>query len=58
MKFKDEGKIREDEAELVIKRVDALLKSIDDEPKSKKWIKRSKIGTSKIWYRPVEEVLR
>jgi len=57
-KFSEEGKMREDEAETVIKRVDELLKMTDEEPKTKNWIKRSKTGTKKMWYRPVEEVLR
>ncbi|MHA1632658.1 MAG: hypothetical protein ACTSXC_07645 [Candidatus Freyarchaeota archaeon] len=57
-KFSEERKMRKEEAETVIGRVDGLLKAIEEEPKTKRWIKRSKTGTKKIWYRPVEEVLR
>ncbi|MEM0043483.1 MAG: hypothetical protein QXE32_03650 [Sulfolobales archaeon] len=43
---------------IVLQRVDLLLSSIDQKPKSRDWIKRSKIGTSKPWYRTVEELER
>ena len=33
---------------------DALLKMIDDEPKSAGWRMRSVIGAKKQWYNPVE----
>jgi hypothetical protein len=39
-------------------RINALLKIIEERPKTKKWIKRSKDGTNKIWYREVEEIIR
>lgn len=39
-------------------RINSLLKIIDKTPKSKKWIKRSKDGTNKIWYREVKEIIR
>lgn len=39
-------------------RIRALMDSIEKKPKSKEWIKRSKIGTSKPWYREVEEIER
>jgi len=57
-KFFSEGKLTEDERSTVVARVDKLLKMIEDEPKSRKWRKRAKVGTSKPWYREVEEVVR
>jgi len=57
-KFSEERKMRKKEAQTVVERVDGLLKAIDEEPKTKGWIKRSKTGTKKMWYRPVDEVIR
>lgn len=57
-KFYNEGKITEEEYKTVIERIDVLLKMIEEEPKTKEWVKRAKKGTKKIWYRPVEEVIR
>jgi len=42
----------------VKERTASLLKMIDAEPKTKNWEKREKIGTSKPWYRQVDEVSR
>ena len=56
--FKEEGKLTEEEYSTVINRVDKLMKMIDTEPKTRKWKKRAKVGTSKPWYREVEEVVR
>jgi len=39
-------------------KIEKLLKTIEDEPKSLKWKMRSKIGTSKRWYTEVEELVR
>lgn len=36
-------------------KIDALLKTIEDEPKSMKWQMRAKIGLRKKWYTEVEE---
>lgn len=47
-----------DIARVVGERINLLLDSIDRKPKSKEWIKRSKIGISKPWYRVVEELER
>jgi hypothetical protein len=57
-KYYSEGKLSEEEKNVIISRVDKLLKLIEEEPKTKKWKKRAKIGTSKPWYREVEEVVR
>ncbi|MCC6029417.1 MAG: hypothetical protein LM591_04695 [Candidatus Korarchaeum sp.] len=53
-----EGRLKEEEKEKVIKQVDLLLKIIEEEPKSKNWMKRAKEGTSKKWWRDVEEIVR
>jgi len=39
-------------------RTDCLRKMIDTQPKTKNWLKREKTGTSKPWYREVDEVSR
>ncbi len=57
-KYFGEGKLTKEERDTIIARVDKLLKMIDEEPKTKKWKKRAKVGTSKPWYREVEEVVR
>lgn len=53
-----EGKINSEIANIIQTRIDKLLNYIDSKPKTKNWIKRSKIGTSKPWYREVEELER
>ncbi|ACB07092.1 hypothetical protein [Candidatus Korarchaeum cryptofilum] len=53
-----EGRLKEEEMEKVIRQVDLLLKIIEEEPKSKNWMKRAKEGTSKKWWRDVEEIVR
>ncbi|MEM2122259.1 MAG: hypothetical protein QXE79_01350 [Candidatus Bathyarchaeia archaeon] len=50
----DPGSITSGETEDIIRKVDYILKSIDDKPKSLKWKVRSRIGTGKRWYNPVE----
>jgi len=57
-KFMNEGKLTAEEGKLIIAKVDKLLEYIDREPKTKKWLKRAKVGTKKPWYRVVEEVER
>jgi len=55
-KFGEEGALTSEQVSLVKKRVETLGKMIDEAPKSKAWIKRSKKGTSKPWYREVGEL--
>ena len=57
-KFTDEGKMKEEEYNTVAKKVNELLEYIENEPKTKNWVKRSRTGTKKLWYRVVEEVNR
>jgi polyhydroxyalkanoate synthesis regulator phasin len=53
-----EGILKEDEAQIVVKKVDELIKAIDEEPKTKNWEKRAKKGTKEKWYREVDEIVR
>jgi hypothetical protein len=39
-------------------KIEKLLRVIEDEPKAMRWKIRAKVGTSKKWYRDVEEVRR
>jgi len=57
-KFHKDGKLNIEDRNIITERVDKLLRIIEETPKTKKWIKRSKEGTSKPWYREVEEVER
>jgi hypothetical protein len=50
--------IKEEEEEIIAKRVEELIKAIDDEPKTKNWEKRAKKGTKEKWYKDVEEIVR
>jgi hypothetical protein len=43
---------------IIGERVLSLRKMIDAAPKTKSWEKRAKVGTSKPWYRDVDEVVR
>ena len=40
--------------EEIIRKVDKILEAVEGEPKSLVWKMRSKIGTRKQWYNPVE----
>ena len=42
----------------VRKKIEKLLKVIEDQPKSMRWRLRARVGPSKKWYREVEEVRR
>lgn len=55
-KFGEEGALTAEQVALVKERVNALNKMIEEAPKSKAWLKRSKKGTSKPWYREVGEL--
>ncbi|MEM2320732.1 MAG: hypothetical protein QXS79_02465 [Candidatus Bathyarchaeia archaeon] len=57
-KFYSEGKLTSEEQNIIMNRIDKLLKIIEEEPKAKNWLKRARIGTSKPWYREVEEIVR
>jgi hypothetical protein len=52
------GIMTTDQEKLIEERAQRLLSEIEKEPKTKAWEKRSKTGTSKPWFREVEEVIR
>jgi hypothetical protein len=54
-KYCDEQLISRDECNLVVARVEKLLKTIEETPKTKNWEKRAKKGTKKQWWKDVEE---
>lgn len=56
LKFKDEGVISEGNFSRIMDNIQTLRKSIDSNEKTKNWIKRSKVGTSKPWYREVGDL--
>ncbi len=53
-----ENKLTGEEQNLLIERIDELMRIIEEMPKTKNWLKRAKVGTSKPWYRKVEEIVR
>lgn len=55
-KFNSEGKLSSEEHALIVSRVNKLLKVIEETPKTKNWLKRAKVGTSKPWYNEVEDL--
>lgn len=57
-KYHEEGLITATVLEDVNHKISQLLATIDQEPKTKAWEKRAKIGTNKKWYRDVEELVR
>lgn len=58
--FLDEGNIAlaEAEAQTIKKRLVAMQKAMDQEPKTLSWKMRAKVGTRLRWYEEVEEVQR
>ena len=46
--------LKEEEKNIVDKRIEELLKKIDEVPKSRSWKLRARVGTSKKWYRDVD----
>jgi hypothetical protein len=57
-KLHEEKKLEDFEKSKILSEINNLLTIIDRTEKTKKWIERSKIGTSKKWYREVEEIER
>jgi hypothetical protein len=47
-----------DDKDIVAKRLDELVTEIEGYPKSFGWKMRARVGTSKQWYKEVEEVVR
>lgn len=56
--FAATGHIDPDQTARVGDRLTALEQRLQASPKTRKWEKRSRAGTSKAWYREVEEVVR
>ena len=54
----ESAKLPDEQADIITQRITKLRKIIDDTPKTKNWEKRAKAGTSKPWYREIEEVVR
>ncbi len=50
----DPSSLEEEDREEITKKIENLLERIDREPKSFRWKMRSKAGTKKRWYNPVE----
>jgi len=50
----DPKNLEKEDKEEIVHKIDALLEKIDKEPKSLGWKMRSKAGTMKRWYNPVE----
>jgi hypothetical protein len=46
--------LEEKEKNIVDKKIKDLIKRIDEEPKSRSWKLRARVGTSKKWYRDVD----
>jgi len=57
-KYTEDGKFSEEERKKIFQEIDTLIYIIEKTPKTKKWLERSKVGTSKQWYREVEEIER
>lgn len=54
----EEGKLSATQSQIARQRIDKLLNMITNRPKTRQWEKRARTGTSKPWYREVEEVVR
>jgi hypothetical protein len=56
--FSETGRVDPDQHARVRDRLGVLEQRLHNCPKTRKWEKRSRTGTSKPWYREVEEVVR
>lgn len=56
--FTEADRIDPSQAARIEERIKALESALQGVPKGRRWEKRSKVGTSKPWYRDVEEVVR
>ncbi|MEM4536828.1 MAG: hypothetical protein QXP92_06280, partial [Nitrososphaerota archaeon] len=55
-KFREENLLSSDQSTKVLQNIEKIKIAIENTEKTKNWIKRSKIGTSKPWYREVEDL--
>jgi hypothetical protein len=51
-------RLSEEDAKNVSMKIDSLLQTIENKPKSSSWKIRAKIGARKQWYEDVEEIVR
>lgn len=56
--FQASGKLTQEQVARVEKGISRLLDIIEKSPKSERWKVRARVGTSKPWFRQVEEVQR
>lgn len=56
--YVDKGILSNDDFNDIISKVNKIISYLEESPKTKKWIKRSKIGINKKWWRDVEEIYR
>ncbi len=54
--YVQERKMTEEEMGIVENRIDKLINVIEAEPKTSKWNKRAKVGTSKPWFNEVDDI--
>lgn len=52
----EQGNITREVANVIGSRIDKLIEIVNNTPKTKKWLKRAKVGTKEKWYREVEEL--
>uniref|UniRef100_A0A7J3SPE8 Nucleotidyl transferase AbiEii/AbiGii toxin family protein n=1 Tax=Fervidicoccus fontis TaxID=683846 RepID=A0A7J3SPE8_9CREN len=57
-KYLESNLLTEEDLTDIIAKIEKINAYIDEEPKTKKWEKRAKIGIRKCWWRSVEEVSR
>jgi hypothetical protein len=56
--FAKEGRVTAALCQTALQRIDKLLNIVTSRPKSRSWEKRAKAGTSKPWFREVDDVVR
>lgn len=54
-KLAEYPQLSDEDRQVVSRRVDQLLKHIEDRPKSFKWKMRAKVGAKTMWYNPVDD---
>jgi len=55
-KFKEENRIKIEHVDRIILNVNKIREAVESSEKTKNWLKRSRIGTSKPWYREVGDI--
>lgn len=57
-KYAEDGLLSSRDLEDISNKIHYIISCLDRSPKTKKWLKRAKVGTRKKWWRDVEEVFR